>query len=177
MRKDNLHQHGCSNLIPHQLGCWRFGGKKLVAGYAKSHFLRLSFLKRVLSIWTLDVCWTFLNIHLTVPDSFSTYHKLQDQYNGAVVPLLLTWRLSGSVQIAWLACKSKKLPRRPGVIQKLWKFSRKICVQLCAADDETDVTIWNEKWDGFDGPHPIAECIIFRKTDDVQDQRRACLLL
>jgi len=114
---------------------------------------------------------------LVVPDSFSTYHKLQDQYNGAVALLLLTWRLSRSVQTAWLAHKSKKLPRRPGVIQKLWKFSRKIWVQLCEDDGERDVTIWNEKGHGFDGPPPIAEYIIFRKTDDVQDQECAYLLL
>jgi len=67
------------------------------------------------------------------PDSFSIYHKLQDQYNGAVVPLLLTWRLSRCVHIAWLACKSKTLPRRPGVIQKLWSFHVRFgfnCVKL-----------------------------------------------
>ena len=106
MRKDSLYQHGGNNHRPHQLGCsmpkvWR--DKQSVAGYAKSNFLRRNFLKWLLCVGALDVCWTFWTfvwLWLVIPDSFSAYHKLKDRYNGAFAPLQLTWRLTRSVQTA-----------------------------------------------------------------------------
>jgi hypothetical protein len=104
--------HGCNNLRTHQLGAlfWRYGeirNQSLVTqsqNYSGAAFWGGCYLSELLAsveLVDLRACSPWLIF----------YHKLQDQYNGTVAPILWTWRD---------VCRA--IFRRPG-----WRVGQRNC--------------------------------------------------